>query len=240
LEDDPGILHTNLSLLPPLIADDPSDPTTDGATPGLQMPATARRRDSYLDPEGPNPLPPVILSELFQLTDSLWNRFPLSHPDIRATEIMAEKSVIFTYADGEGDGESELEEIAEWVRDGVDETQVVVSPAAPESEDEVEEPVKPTRPRPRKAQRRSDRPAIGKTTVTFALVVVALGVYWYQGKRPGHAAFVFRLLGPLRRRLEMHRVWQRIRWENVGAEGWAGRLKKMISEAAIGWESFTR
>jgi len=234
LEDDPGILHTNLSLLPPLIADDPSDTTTDGSTPELQMPTTARRRDSYLDPEGPNPLPPVILSELFQLTDSLWNRFPLSHPNIRATEIMAEKSVIFTYADGEGDGELELHEIAEWVRDGVDETKVVVTPAAPESEDEVEEPVKPSRQRPRKAHRRSTRPAIGKTTVTFALVIVALGVYLYQGKRPGQAAFVFRLLGPLRRRLEMHRVWQRIRWENMGTETWAGRLTKIVSET-LGW-----
>jgi len=234
LEDDPGILHTNLSLLPPLIADDPSDAIADGSIPQPQMPTPPRRRDSYLDPEGPNPLPPVILSELFQLTDSLWNRFPLSHPNIRATEIMAEKSVIFTYADGEGDGESELNEIAEWLRDGVDETKVVVTPAAPESEDEVEEPVKPTRRRPRKADRRSSRPAIGKTTVSIALLIVALGVYWYQGKRPGQAAFVFRLLGPLRRRLEMHRVWQRIRWENTGMEGWAGRLKMMMSEA-VGW-----
>jgi hypothetical protein len=233
LDDDPGVLHTNLSLLPPLIADDPGDTTSNGSIAEPRIPPLTRRRDSYVDPNELNPLPPVVLSELFQLTDTLWSRFPLTHPDIRAREIMAEKSVMFTYADGVPEKELNIIDVEALVRNGIDETQVVVMPDGPDSEDEAgtrpDDMPKPNGQRGRQL----NRPIIGKAAMTFAVVALAIGVLWYHNRRPGalKAYLALRLFPSWRRQLDMHRVWRRIGGStNLGGESGFGRWKQIFRE----------
>jgi hypothetical protein len=235
LDEDPGVLHTNLSLLPPLLADDPGTSPDDGLD-SLQV-VPPRRRDSYLDPSEPNPLPPVILSELFRLTDSLWERFPLSHPDIRADEILGPKSVIFTYPDGTpGPNVMDRKVAAEWARNGVDEEHVVVDPAPPDSDAEDEQEDEPKRPRP---VRKQLQPRVSKTSLAFAVVTVTIGIAIYRGKKmPGQGSLMryvmLRIIGPWQRKIEMQRVWQDIRTVGNGGETLGGRVLRTFAEL-VGW-----
>ena len=235
LDEDPGVLHTNLSLLPPLIADDPEPSSEYDLKPAVHL--APRRRDSYLDPSEPNPLTPVILSELFRLTDSLWERFPLDHPKIRASEVMGDKSVIFTYPDGvPGPNDMDLEFASEWVRSGVDEEQVVVGPAPQDSEEELDD--EPVRYRPSRKQSSIDRRRFSKTTLTFAVVSVAIGIAIYRGRTSGQRSLMqyvmLRLIDPWRKRIEMQRVWQGIRSTGIEGETLASRVTKTLYELA-GW-----
>ncbi|KAI5452337.1 GTPase-activating protein gyp8 [Naganishia albida] len=200
LDDDPGIIHTNLALLPPLIADNP------GNLPSIKDEEEKRAREAaiklmedstvYPDPDGPNPHQPIILSELFALTDSLWTRFPLHHTSVRAEEIMASQSVIFTYSDLESDlisGTDELDlsktgslgDIAAWVSTGpFNEEDVVVVPAPDESEDD--EPLPMPTPAIRKPRRseytKLGRHVAGRTTLAIVVLVLGLSIAAYQAR----------------------------------------------------------
>jgi hypothetical protein len=241
LDEDPGVLHTNLSLLPPLIADDPDSSPDDGL--GFEPHVAPKRRDSYLDPSEPNPLPPVILSELFRLTDSLWERFPLSHSEIRADEILGPKSVVFTYPDvtyTPGPNVMDGKAAAEWAKNGVDEDQIVVEPAPPESdvEDEVQEEDE-SKPEPMKRKRKRQQSLrISRTALTFAVVTVAIGIAVYRGQRlpwqDSLARYVMlRIIRPWQRKLEMQRVWQNIRAAG-DRETFGGRIVRTLTEL-VGW-----
>jgi hypothetical protein len=200
LEEDPGIIHTNLALLPPLIADNPGDLPTikdEEATRAREV-AIKLMEDStiYPDTEGPNPHQPIILSELFALTDSLWTRFPLQHVSVRADEIMASQSVIFTYSDLEhelqtGNAKDPAQtgripkDIATWVSTGpFDEEDVVVVPAPDDSEDDepvaIPTPVvrKPLRPKHTQLGRR----LAGRTSLAIFVLVLGLSIAAYQAR----------------------------------------------------------
>lgn len=196
LEDDPGIIHTNLALLPPLIADNPGD------LPSIKDEEETRAREAaiklmedstvYPGTEGPNPHQPIILSELFALTDSLWTRFPLRHASVRADEIMASQSVIFTYSDlelnlmsGDDKGTGLFGDIAKWVSDGpFNEEDVVVVPAPNDSEDDEPSPIptpvirKPTKPTYTKLGRR----LAGRTSLAIFVLVLGLSIAAYQAR----------------------------------------------------------
>lgn len=201
IDEDPGIIHTNLALLPPLIADNPGDP------PNIQSLEEARAREAaiqlmedstvYPVAEGPNPHEPIILSELFALTDSLWTRFPLQHAAVRAHEIMASQSAIFTYSDLEEElvktgvtKESDspmtnVQVIATWVSDGpFNEADVVIVPAPDDSEDE-ELPSLPT-PAIRKTFKSKhiqlSRSLAGRTSLAIFVLVLGLSIAAYQAR----------------------------------------------------------
>lgn len=201
LEEDPGIIHTNLALLPPLIADNPGDLPTikDEEATRAREAAIKMMEDStvYPDTEGPNPHQPIILSELFALTDSLWTRFPLQHSSVRADEIMAGQSVIFTYSDLERDvmtgptkdadrpGISLSKDIATWVSTGpFNEEDVVVVPAPDDSEDDeplaIPTPIirKPLRPNHIQLGRR----LAGRTSLAIFVLVLGLSIATYQAR----------------------------------------------------------
>jgi hypothetical protein len=237
LDEDPGVLHTNLSLLPPLIADDPDSSPDNGL--GFEPHIAPKRRDSYLDPSEPNPLPPVILSELFRLTDSLWERFPLNHPEIRADEILGPKSVVFTYPDvthTPGPNVMDGTAAAEWAKNGVDEDQVVVEPAPPDSDAEgevQEEDERKPEPMNRKRKRQQSL-RISRTALTFAVVTVAIGIAIYRGQNlPGQDSLaryvMLRIVRPWQRKLEMQRVWQNIRAAG-DHETFGGRIVRTLTE----------
>lgn len=237
LDEDPGVLHTNLSLLPPLIADDPGSSQDDDMPP--EPPIAPRRRGSYLDPSEPNPLPPVILSELFQLTDSLWERFPLSHPDVRASEIMGQRSVIFTYPDGvPGPNAMDVDSASAWAAEGVDEDQVVVEPPPPDSEEEQDAEEEPARRRSPRKQSQIPRPRFSKTALAFAVVTAAIGIAIYRGKVSGGGSVmqyvILRIVDPWRKRMEMQRVWQQIRSGGNEGEALGSRVVRTLSEL-VGW-----
>jgi hypothetical protein len=115
-----------------------------------------------------------VLSELFTLTCTLEQRFPLDHPAIRAWEILGKDSVIYTYqAVDEKSQAMTLDEAARLVERGLDEADVVVEPQ-PADSDEEEEPISRRRP-PR-------RNRLG-TTVAVAVLCLGVGIAVYQMNR---------------------------------------------------------
>ncbi|KAJ9119738.1 hypothetical protein QFC22_003448 [Naganishia vaughanmartiniae] len=213
LEDDPGIIHTNLALLPPLLADNPGDSPRANAVNGAARPAALEPlEDSTIYPstDGPNPHEPIVLSELFALTDSLWSRFPLQHAAVRADEIMASRSAIFTYRDLESTleaGNSDADEtkprtmnatddIAAWVSTGpLDEAEVVVVPSLDDTDDEkpTDVPAHVTR---KSFNRKGDllrRRWVGRTSLAIVVLLLGLSIAAYQARTkrglPGLWAF---------------------------------------------------
>ncbi|KAJ9102638.1 hypothetical protein QFC19_004747 [Naganishia cerealis] len=207
LEEDPGIIHTNLALLPLLVADNPGDAPQ--AKTNLEASGSAvfePLEDSTIYPttDGPNPHEPIVLSELFALTDSLWTRFPLQHAAVRADEIMASRSAIFTYRDLEATLEtcnSAVDEektrktdvdddVTTWVSMGtLNEAEVVVMPSPDDSEDEEPPDV------PAHVTRRSfilkdtplKRRLVGRTSLAIVVLILGLGIAAYQARtKRGH------------------------------------------------------
>jgi hypothetical protein len=89
-----------LSSLPILVPAAPSlaSPLANSKTPAEPVAAPApfhERGDGEIPPPGSDV--PVPLPELFALATSLWARFPLKHPQVRAEELLGERSVVFTY-----------------------------------------------------------------------------------------------------------------------------------------------
>ena len=78
--DDPTLLHPFFAKLPPLFPDTPGDAKPPASSP---------------DPD--NPYSPLILSEIFQLTDALQVKYPWNGRVIRGREIIGDASVIVTY-----------------------------------------------------------------------------------------------------------------------------------------------
>lgn len=200
IEDDPGIIHTNLALLPPLIADNPGDSSKSPDTDEKRAREAAIKlmEDSTVYPEieGPNPHEPIILSELFTLTDSLWTRFPLEHSAVRAHEIMADRSAIFTYenlekqldsepeTDKDGPAEKQsFEEIASWVSHGpFNEEDVVVVPAPDDSEDDEPSIPPPIHRNTFKSQNQLRRKLFGRTSLAILVLVLGLSLAAYQAR----------------------------------------------------------
>lgn len=202
MDDDPGIIHTNLALLPPLIADSPGDMsrTMDSEQIRAQEAAIKLLEDSTIYPEveGSNPHKPIILSELFTLTDSLWARFPLHHLEVRADEIMASGSAIFTYMELEKELNAQAatddiasatnrssQEIASWVSVGpFNEEDIVVVPAPEDSEEEDDEPSArpPLNREPNKLQNLLRRRILGRTSLALLVLVLGIGIAAYQAR----------------------------------------------------------
>lgn len=213
LEDDPGIIHTNLALLPPLIADNPGDPpSTKSSLETSRLTSLEPLEDSTIYPtaDGPNPHESIVLSELFALTDSLWARFPLQHTAVRAKEIMASRSAIFTYGDLESSLKSgkddahetkpintnATDDIAAWVAMGpLNEAEVVVMPLLDDSDDE--KPPDIPAPATRKSLNRKDdllrRRWAGRTSLAIVVLLLGLSITAYQARTkrglPGLWAF---------------------------------------------------
>jgi hypothetical protein len=203
LEDDPGIIHTNLALLPPLMADNPGDPPQGEATlKSARLAALEPLEDSTIYPttDGPNPHEPIVLSELFALTDSLWLRFPLKHAAVRADEVMASRSAIYTYSDLEStlqvsnvDAEetktratNATDAIAAWVSKGaLNEAEVVVVPSLDDSDDEKPSdiPAHVTRKSPNR--RNGDllrRRWVGRTSLALMVLLLGFSIAAYQAR----------------------------------------------------------
>lgn len=198
MDDDPGIIHTNLALLPPLIADNPGDsPKTEDSEQIQAREAAIKLMDDstvYPEVEGPNPHEPIILSELFTLTDSLWARFPLHHPEVRADEIMASGSAIFTYGKLEKELKSQAatddagspdkqssQGIASWVSVGpFNEEDIVVVPAPDDSEDDEPSAQPLLNQNPNKLQDQLRRRLFGRTSLALLVLVLGLGIAAYQ------------------------------------------------------------
>jgi hypothetical protein len=203
MEEDPGIIHTNLALLPPLIADNPGD------SPKLMNAEEARAREAaiklmedstvYPEIEGPNPHEPIVLSELFTLSDSLWTRFPLEHSEVRAEEVMASRSAIFTYEELEKQLDTgsasatdqtaahrpntSSEEIASWVSTGpFNEEDVVVVPAPDDSEDDEPPIPPPVNRKTLKSQNQLRRKLVGRTSLALLVLVLGLSIAAYQAR----------------------------------------------------------
>ena len=201
MEDDPGIIHTNLALLPPLIADSPGDlsKTAEAEQIRAREAAIKLMEDSsiYPEAEGPNPHAPIVLSELFTLTDSLWTRFPLHHPKVKAEEIMASRSAIFTYTELENQlmaesvtrndeptDERSSPQIATWVSNGpLNEEDIVVVPAPEDSDDEEPSGPPPLNRQPNKLQNQLRRKLVGRTSLALLVLVLGLSIAAYQTRQ---------------------------------------------------------
>ncbi|KAJ9097220.1 hypothetical protein QFC21_004889 [Naganishia friedmannii] len=256
LEDDPGIIHTNLALLPPLMADNPGDPPRMKSTiEAARLAALEPLEDSTIYPttDGPNPHEPIVLSELFALTDSLWLRFPLQHAAVRADEIMASRSAIFTYRDLESTLETgsvnadgtkirsmnATDDIAAWIATGpLNEAEVVVVPSLDDSDDEKPLDV-PAHAIRKSFNRKSDllkRRWVGRTSLAIIVLLLGLSIAAYQARTkrglPGLWAFPglfldFGMVESLRGRLGL-----------VGAWLVAGRMK--LSEVTAGAKHYAQ
>lgn len=159
-------MFSHLSALPPLIADgSPGQPSTP-LSPPLHV------QTAFLDPDQPNPHQPIILSELFQLTSTLYERFPPDHPAIRANELLGSASVILTYEDGEKHGGMSIQEAADLVAGGLEKADVIVDPQ-PEDSDSEDMPIR----RQRSVRRR--RFNLG-TSIAIAVLFVGIGIAVYQ------------------------------------------------------------
>ncbi len=169
--------------------------------------------------DGPNPLEAVKLSELFTLTDSLWNRLPLTHDLIRAQEILAPKSVIFTYnepGDQNKPDEFSMEEANIFLgEEGFKEEKVVITPALPETDDETETSP-PTRPKRPIKSRSPFATLLGNKQNRIAVVVLVVGISFalYTAKRRGRP-----------HRLMLDNLGIRVAEELDGVQNWMGKWR---------------
>jgi hypothetical protein len=227
VEDDPGILHTNLSVLPVLIADEPGGGgfspkhedeagKEDGQGKDQTEKLEQERRETDLNvkvddnayiSEENNPQEPILLSELFKLTDSLFSSYPPGHPKIRASEILREKSVIWTYELPE----EGIEDVRGWIEGGVKEEEVVDVRETKEDEPVEEEVV-------RRLPRRRGKEVGGRRLLLFSAVVLVLGVMIVRNPkfRTGLTGYLLRRIGFWKREGEMEMIWARVRFGAIG------------------------
>lgn len=240
LEEDPGVLHSVLARLPPLIADEP-----EGSIRPPQEVGPLKRSDSYVSPDSPEPLEPVVLSELFKMTDALWERFPLDHPAIRAEEIMGRDSVMYTYKDDHSVNQDQhvLEEAAEFVKDGIDESKIVVTPPPLDYSDDEDIEPKPRRDMDRKRSRthkthhHPNAIILGRVTVASSVIALVVAVLIYQGRWPrtGPLAAPVASLWYWKRTVEMHIAWQRLRWGHMDTLNGSVETIKAVVYRTLGW-----
>ncbi|CED84370.1 Predicted GTPase activator protein [Phaffia rhodozyma] len=84
LAEDPGILHSTLSELPPFISSTPSS----NPLPATSPLSTPTEKSTVL---------PISLPDLFDRTIRLQTRFPVLGPDLQLDTFMGPQSVVFTY-----------------------------------------------------------------------------------------------------------------------------------------------
>ncbi|WVF65676.1 hypothetical protein IAT40_000407 [Kwoniella sp. CBS 6097] len=175
-EEDPTLLHPLFVRLPPLYADTPSDPGPSPAQDGTS-PAPGKGMTEFTD-DDPNPYKPIILSELFTLTDTLMEQYPWDGDLISGRDIMGEGSVVSSYSSEGSDGWSP-EQALQMVN--VD----VVKPGAGmavddddddgEGDEDVTEPGTST-PFPTKRKLGGFRLPRNKLSTVMAVGIVVLGV----------------------------------------------------------------
>ncbi len=165
-------MHSHLSALPPLIADE-----ADAASVPAPMPAATLSKRDYVDPDSPNPHDPIVLSELFKLTSTLYDRFPLDHPLIKAEEIFGPDSVVNTYERVDPATEKvhslSLAAAGQLVDDGLGKARVLAEPQPVDSDDEDED-AKPVSKRP------SPTPNRLGTAIAMGVLCVGIGIAVYQ------------------------------------------------------------
>lgn len=86
LQDDPGVLHSTLSYLPVFIP-----------SPGAQSPEARRSSSQDHLPSEVLEQPPLVLTDLFAASQALYEHFPPNGNDVRISDFMGPRSVVFTY-----------------------------------------------------------------------------------------------------------------------------------------------
>nr|XP_019047931.1 hypothetical protein I302_04551 [Kwoniella bestiolae CBS 10118]OCF26861.1 hypothetical protein I302_04551 [Kwoniella bestiolae CBS 10118] len=204
-EDDPTLLHPLFVRLPPLYADTPSEPDPPPVSP-TPTPTFDELQDDSL-----NPYKPIKLSVLFQLTDTLMDKYPWDGHAIRGKEIMGEGSVVNTYSKEENEEEWNAEEMLKMI-----DVQVVMRGAGDISEDEEE--IQPVKEKRRRVTIRNPRNNVN-TILALGIVVLGVGIAVYGFKAGGSQA-----------------SWGR--WWGMVIRGWIGREGRGLEGTiwrGIGW-----